>query len=110
MNMKYFGTMSLRRILGYRWRDGMSNAVVIMKARLTHVTCILLERQLHLYVRVVRLPAQHPPSVTFLSRFAARQGGPTISLAMARRRPDGYRRGWTRRRTALSYAIIRDQL
>ena len=40
-----FGTMSLRRILGYRWHD-MSNDLVVREAGLRQVTCIVRERQL----------------------------------------------------------------
>ena len=56
-----FGTMSLRRILGYRWHDYMSNDQVLREAGLRQVTCIVRERQLRLYGHVtVRLPAEDP--------------------------------------------------
>ena len=35
------GNMSLRRILGYRWHDYMSNDLVLRDARLRQVTCIV---------------------------------------------------------------------
>ena len=38
-------TMSLRRILGYRWQDYMSNDLVLRGAGLRQVTCIVCERQ-----------------------------------------------------------------
>ena len=39
--LKSFGTMSLRRILGYRWHDYMSNDLVLREAGLRQVTCIV---------------------------------------------------------------------
>ena len=47
-----FGTMSLRRVLGYRWHDYMSNDLVLSVAGLKQVTCIVRERQLRLYGHV----------------------------------------------------------
>ena len=55
-----FGTLSLRRILGYRWHDYMSNDIVLREADLRHVTCIVRERQLRLYGHVARLPTEDP--------------------------------------------------
>ena len=55
-----FGTMSLRRVLGYRWHDYMSNDLVLSVAGLKQVTCIVRERQLRLYGHVARLPAEDP--------------------------------------------------
>ena len=52
--------MSLRRILGYRWHDYMSNVPVLREAGLRQVTCIVRERQLRLYGHVARLPAEDP--------------------------------------------------
>ena len=52
--------MSLRRILGYRWHDYMSNDLVLRAAGLRQVTCIVRERQLRLYERVARLLAADP--------------------------------------------------
>ena len=47
-----FGTMSLRRILGYRWHDYMSDDLVLREAGLSQATCIVRERQLRLYGHV----------------------------------------------------------
>ena len=55
-----FGTMSLRRILGYRWHDYKSNDLVLREAGLRQVTCIVRERQLRLYGHVARHPAEDP--------------------------------------------------
>ena len=63
--MNSFGTMSLRRILGYRWHDYISNDLVLREAGLRQVTCIVRERQLRLYGHVARLPAED----TFLPKF-----------------------------------------
>ena len=52
--------MSLRRILGYRWHDYMTNDLVLMEAGLRQVTCIVRERQLRLYSHVARLPSEDP--------------------------------------------------
>ena len=57
--------MSLRRIFGYRWHDYMSNALVLRKAVLRQVTCIVRERQLRFYVHVARLPADNPAHRVF---------------------------------------------
>ena len=62
-----FGTMSLRRILGYRWHDYISNDLVLMEAGLRQVTCIVRERQLRLYGYVARSPAEDP-ALQILSR------------------------------------------
>ena len=112
-----FGTMSLRRILGYRWHDYISNDLVLMEAGLRQVTCIVRERQLRLYGHVARLPAEDP-ALRILSRRnprgwtmpSGRQHAPWLrhvesyfcgdrgmaglasAWAMARRRPKEYRR------------------
>ena len=52
--------MSLRRTLGYRWHDYMSNDLVLREAGLRQVTCIVRERQLRLYGHVARLLAEDP--------------------------------------------------
>ena len=52
--------MSLRRILGYRWHDSMSNDLVLREADLRQVTCIVREGQLRLYGHVVRLRFRAP--------------------------------------------------
>ena len=48
------------RILGYRWHDYVSNDLLLRKAGLRQVTCIVRERQLRLYGHVARLPAEDP--------------------------------------------------
>ena len=50
--------MSLRRILGYRWDDYMSNDLVLRVVELKEVTCIVREQQLRLYEHVAQLPAK----------------------------------------------------
>ena len=42
----------LRRIVGYRWHDYMSNDLVLREAGLRQVTSIILERKLRLYGHV----------------------------------------------------------
>ena len=55
-----FGTGSLRRILGYRWSDFVSNERLLRETRMRFVTCILRERQLRLYGHVARFPDADP--------------------------------------------------
>ena len=51
--------MSLRRILGNRWHEYMSNDLVLREVGLRQVTCIR-ECQLSLDWHVARLPAEDP--------------------------------------------------
>ena len=44
-----FGTRSLRRILGYRWSDFVSNERLLRETQMRFVTCIVPENQLQLY-------------------------------------------------------------
>ena len=56
----HFGTMLLRRILGYRLHDYMSNDLVLGEPGLKQVTCIVRERPLRLYGHVARHPPEDP--------------------------------------------------
>ena len=77
--------MSLRRILGHRWHEYISNNLVLREAGLRHVTCIVRERQLRLYGHVARLPTEDPSHrILFVG---IRGAGPCRELAMPR--------GWT---------------
>ena len=60
-----FGTMSLRRILCYRWHGYMSIDRVLREAGLKQVTCIDRERYLPRYRRAARLPAEDPAHQIF---------------------------------------------
>ena len=55
-----FGARSLRRILGYRWSDFVSNEQLLMETQMRFVICIVRERQLRLYGPVARFPAADP--------------------------------------------------
>ena len=55
-----FGTRSLRRILGYRWSDFVSNERLLRGSQMRFVTCIVRERQLRLYGLVARFPDADP--------------------------------------------------
>lgn len=55
-----FGTMSLRRILGYHWSDFISNDQLLRETKMRHVTCIIRERQLQLYGHVARFSEADP--------------------------------------------------
>ena len=51
-----FNTFALRPIFGYWSHDNMSNCLVLRKAELRQVTCIVRERHLILYGHAARLP------------------------------------------------------
>ena len=55
-----FGTRSLRRILGYRWSDFVSNERLLREIQMSFVTCIVRERQLRLHGHVARFPDADP--------------------------------------------------
>ena len=55
-----FGTRSLRRILGYRWLDFVSNERLLRETQMRFVTCIVREHQLWLYGHVARFPDADP--------------------------------------------------
>ena len=55
-----FGTRSLRRILGNRWSDFVSNERLLRETQMRFVTCIVHERQLQLYGHVARFPDTDP--------------------------------------------------
>ena len=55
-----FGTRSLRRILGYRWFDFVSNERLLRETQMRFVTCIVHERRLRLYGHVARFPDADP--------------------------------------------------
>ena len=58
--LNYVGTRSLWRILGYRWSDFVSNEQLLRETQMRVVTCIVRERQLHLYGHVVHFPNADP--------------------------------------------------
>jgi len=55
-----FCTKSLRRILGYRWSDFISNDRLLEESRMRQVTCIIRERQMRLFGHVARFPDVDP--------------------------------------------------
>jgi len=58
--INYFGTRSLRRILGYRWSDFVSNERLLRETQMRYVTCIVHELQLWLYGHVAHFPDGDP--------------------------------------------------
>ena len=58
--LNFFGTRSLRRILGYRWSDFVSNERLLRETQMRFVTCIVRERQLQLYGHVAHFPDADP--------------------------------------------------
>lgn len=63
-----FLTKSLRRILGYRWDDFVSNHRVLQEANLRLGTCMIRERQMRLFGHVARFPAADPVHGVLSSR------------------------------------------
>ena len=55
-----FGTRSLRRILGYRWSDFVSNKQLLRETQMRFVTYIARECQLRLYGHVSHFPDADP--------------------------------------------------
>ena len=55
-----FGTKSLRRIMGYRWFDLVSNERLLCEADMRPVTCQITKRQLQLFGHVARRPESDP--------------------------------------------------
>ena len=55
-----FGTKCLRRIMGYTWRDRVSNQRILHDTDSRPITNQIQERQLRLYGHVARLPEDDP--------------------------------------------------
>ena len=55
-----FGNKCLRRIMGYRWYDYVSNQRLLRETDSRPITCIVRERQLRLYGHVARYPEVDP--------------------------------------------------
>ena len=112
--LNVFGTRSLRRILGYRWSDRVSNERLFRETRMRPITCVIRERQMRLYGHVARFPVNDPagrilsarepvgwtrprgrPYDTWLrqvGRYFAEMGmGPAAAWRLAIRRPREYR-------------------
>ena len=66
--LNVFGTKSLRRILGYRWSDIVSNDRVLRDAGIRCITCIITQRQLQLYGHVARFPENDPAAQILSAR------------------------------------------
>ena len=113
--LNVFGTKSLRRILGYRWSDFVSNDRVYKEARMRCITCIISQHQLQLHGHVARFPGNDPAAQilsfrkpgqwigrpgrqrsTWLSevdnKFREVGMGQVAALGMASRRPMEYRK------------------
>lgn len=55
-----FGTKCLRRIMGYTWRDHVSNQRILRETDSRPITSLIRERQLQLYGHVARFPEDDP--------------------------------------------------
>ena len=62
--LQSFGTRSLRRILGNRWSDFVSNDRLLRETQMTFVTCIVPEHQLRLYGHMAYFPDADQPAAT----------------------------------------------
>ena len=58
--LNVFGTKSLRRIIGYRWSDFISNDRLLGEGQMRLVTCMVRERQLRLFGHVARFAEADP--------------------------------------------------
>ena len=63
-----FGTRSLRRILGYRWSDHVSNGRLLGESRMRPITRMIRERQMQLYSHVARFLVGDPAGWILSSR------------------------------------------
>jgi hypothetical protein len=63
-----FGTKSLRRILGYRWEDHVTNQWLLQETGMRLVTCIVRERQLRQFGHVARFPEDDPVRQILVAR------------------------------------------
>ena len=55
-----FGTINLRRILGYKWNDFIPNTQVLQESSMTNISKLVLERQKSLFGHVARFPETDP--------------------------------------------------
>ena len=78
-----FGSKSLRRIMGYRWDDFVSNERLYRETDSRPITGIVLQRQLRLYGHVARYPVTDPSSRVVTARdnpeWRRRRGRPQSS-------------------------------
>ena len=59
-NLNYFGTQALRRIIGYRWDNFVSNDRLLCERGMRLVTCMIQESQLRIFGQVERFPKSNP--------------------------------------------------
>ena len=55
-----FGTSSLRRILGYRWYDFVSNDRLLEETSMKNISQLIFERQMSMFGHVARFPPNDP--------------------------------------------------
>ena len=60
LRFKSFGTRSLRKIIGFRWSDFVSQEWMPRETQMRVVTCIIREHQLQLYGHVAHFPDADP--------------------------------------------------
>ena len=75
-----FGTRSLRRILGSRNSDFVSNERFLREPQMRFVTCIVREHQLRLYGHVTHFPDANPAHQILQAREPREQRRPMIRL------------------------------
>ena len=69
-----FGTVSLRRILGCRWSDFVSNDQLLRESGMRYITCIIRERRLRLFGHVARFKESDPAHQILFLRNLVDQG------------------------------------
>ncbi len=66
--LNVFSTKCLRRIMGYRWNDFVSNQRYLHETESIHCTSIVCERHLRLYGQVAHLPDVDPEHTVLSAR------------------------------------------
>ena len=56
----FFGTSSLRRILGYRWFDFKSNDQLLVETSMKNISELIFERQMLMFGHVARFYSYDP--------------------------------------------------
>ena len=83
---------ALRRILGIRWYDKVSNAVVNERTKLPNVPSLIADRRHSLFGHICRLPENTPASQALQLSIEARISTPPA--AHWKRPPGRPRRNW----------------
>ena len=77
-----FHMQALRRILGIRWYDKVSNAVVNERTKLPDVPSLIADRRHSLFGHICRLPENTPASQALQLSIEAHTGTPPTGLSV----------------------------